>query len=116
MAHATNNQSKERKEIRNFLEKIVVDAGVGRLGQQPNFEEKTLVQVMRDLGMMTGQKPEIRRAVLTQDHLFLLFQPQGEQGNPPRQGVELPRGAAEEAGQQKSGKGDTQRSRVWAVV
>lgn len=62
MAHAANNQNKERKEMRAFLEKIVIDAGVGRLGQQPNFEEKTLVQVMRDLAAMTGQKPELRRA------------------------------------------------------
>ncbi len=52
----------ERKEVRNFLEKIVVDAGVGRLGQTPGFEEKALVQVMRDLALMTGQKAEIRRA------------------------------------------------------
>jgi large subunit ribosomal protein L5 len=65
MAHASNNQSKERKEIRSFVEKIVIDAGVGRLGQQPNFEEKTLVQVMRDLAAMTGQKPEIRRAKIS---------------------------------------------------
>ena len=56
------HDKKERKEIRAFLEKVVVDAGVGRLGQQPNFEEKTLLQVMRDLASMTGQKPEIRRA------------------------------------------------------
>jgi len=44
------------------LEKIVVDAGVGRLGQTPNFEEKALVQVARDLAAMTGQKAELRRA------------------------------------------------------
>ncbi len=52
----------DRKEARKFLEKIVVDAGVGRLGQTPGFEEKALVQVMRDLGLVTGQKPEVRRA------------------------------------------------------
>jgi large subunit ribosomal protein L5 len=51
-----------RKEIRAFLEKIVVDAGVGRLSQTPNFEEKALVQVARDLAAMTGQKAELRRA------------------------------------------------------
>jgi large subunit ribosomal protein L5 len=62
---ATNvkqENSARKKEIRGFLEKIVVDAGVGRLSQTPNFEEKALVQVMRDLAAMTGQKPEIRRA------------------------------------------------------
>lgn len=51
-----------RKEIRGFLEKIVLDAGVGRMSQMPNFEEKSLVQVMKDISAMTGQKPQIRRA------------------------------------------------------
>src|SRR5271154_466118 len=52
----------KRKEIRTFLEKVVIDAGVGRLSQTPNFEEKALVQVKRDLAAMTGQAPQIRRA------------------------------------------------------
>ncbi len=51
-----------RKEIRGFLEKIVIDAGVGRLGQTPNFEEKALPQVKRDLAAFTGQAPQIRKA------------------------------------------------------
>ena len=51
-----------RREIRGFLEKIVIDAGVGRMSQLPNFEEKALVQVMRDLAAMTGQKAQFRRA------------------------------------------------------
>jgi large subunit ribosomal protein L5 len=51
-----------RKEIRGFLEKIVIDAGVGRMSQMPNFEEKALMQVMKDFAAMTGQKPQIRRA------------------------------------------------------
>jgi large subunit ribosomal protein L5 len=55
-------ENNKRKEIRNFLEKIVVDAGVGRLSQTPNFEEKALVQVQRDLAAMTGQAAQIRRA------------------------------------------------------
>ena len=53
---------KEKKDIRGFLEKIVVNAGVGRLSQTPNFEEKALVQVTRDLAAITGQKPQVRRA------------------------------------------------------
>jgi large subunit ribosomal protein L5 len=60
--HAKNQDNKKRQEIRTFLEKIVIDAGVGRLGQTPNFEEKALVQVMRDLAAMTGQKAEMRRS------------------------------------------------------
>jgi large subunit ribosomal protein L5 len=59
---AIKHENAKRKEIRAFLEKIVIDAGVGRLGQTPNFEDKTLVQVTRDLANMTGQKPELRRA------------------------------------------------------
>ena len=55
-------ENSRRKEIRGFLEKIVIDAGIGRMSQLPNFEEKALVQVMRDLSAMTGQKPQIRRA------------------------------------------------------
>jgi large subunit ribosomal protein L5 len=56
------NENTKRKELRNFLEKVVIDAGVGRLSQTPNFEEKALVQVKRDLAAITGQAPQIRRA------------------------------------------------------
>lgn len=55
-------ENPRKKEIRGFLEKIVIDAGVGRLSQTPNFEEKALVQVSKDIASMTGQKPQIRRA------------------------------------------------------
>ena len=30
----------DRKAMRAFVEKVVIDAGVGRLSQQPSFEEK----------------------------------------------------------------------------
>jgi len=50
-----------RELVRRFLEKVVVNAGIGRLGQQPNFEEKALVQVKRDLALLTGQMPQVRR-------------------------------------------------------
>ena len=55
-------QSKGEKHIGEFLQKIVIDAGVGRLSNQPNFEEKSLLQVVKDLSAISGQKPEIRRA------------------------------------------------------
>jgi large subunit ribosomal protein L5 len=55
-------ENARKKEIRDALEKIVIDAGIGRLSQTPNFEEKVLVQVMRDLAAIAGQKPQIRRA------------------------------------------------------
>src|SRR6266481_2105139 len=51
-----------KKLIREALEKIVVNVGVGRMGQQPNFEAKGLQQIIRDLSLMTGQKPQTRLA------------------------------------------------------
>jgi large subunit ribosomal protein L5 len=62
MANNIKPQQRQRSEIRAFLEKIVIDAGVGRLGQQPSFEEKALPQISRDIAMITGQKPQVRRA------------------------------------------------------
>ena len=58
----SKKQFHDRAAIRALLEKAVVDAGVGRLGQQPNFEEKILPQVQRDIAAITGQRPQIRRA------------------------------------------------------
>jgi len=62
MTNKTKQPQRQRIEIRAFLEKIVIDAGVGRLGQQPNFEEKALPQISRDIAAITGQKPQVRRA------------------------------------------------------
>jgi len=53
---------KEVNEIKNKIEKIVVNAGVGRLSSQANFEDKVLVQIERDLALLTGQKPQVTRA------------------------------------------------------
>ncbi len=61
-ASTSHSQSPRRAEMRSFLEKVVIDAGVGRLGQQPGFEEKILPQVTRDLAAVTGQHPQLRRA------------------------------------------------------
>ena len=38
------------------LDKIVINVGVGRLSQQPNFEEKILPEIARELAEITGQK------------------------------------------------------------
>lgn len=51
-----------KKEAAGFLDKIVIDAGVGRLSSQPNFAEKGLIQIQRDLALIAGQKPEMRPA------------------------------------------------------
>ena len=53
---------KDIKNLKTKLEKIVINSGVGRLSEQPNFEEKTLVQISRDIAILSGQKPEVRRA------------------------------------------------------
>lgn len=47
--------------ISAFLEKIVVNTGVGRASQQPNFEDKILKQVRSDIAKLTGQMPQVRR-------------------------------------------------------
>ncbi|MDP3015066.1 MAG: 50S ribosomal protein L5 [bacterium] len=44
------------------IEKIVVGVGVGRLSQQPNFEEKILPELIKDLSLITGQKPAVCKA------------------------------------------------------
>ncbi len=62
MEKNTKQPNKERRVIQQFLEKIVIDAGVGRLSSQPNFEEKALVQIMADISAMTGQRAQLRRA------------------------------------------------------
>lgn len=62
MAEKTTKTSNDRVVIKSFLEKVVLDAGVGRLGQQPSFEEKILPQVTRDIANVTGQQPQVRRA------------------------------------------------------
>jgi large subunit ribosomal protein L5 len=49
-------------KIRAVVEKIVVNAGVGRASQQPGFEEKGLVQIMRDFELLAGQHPQVRRS------------------------------------------------------
>jgi large subunit ribosomal protein L5 len=52
----------DTNEVRQFLEKIVVNAGVGKMGQNPNFQEKGLVEVARSFALITGQKPQYRSA------------------------------------------------------
>ncbi len=56
----TTKQNKTESEVKSFLEKIVVNAGVGRLSGQPGFEDKILPQIISDLSAITGQKPQVR--------------------------------------------------------
>ena len=50
------------KYLSQFLDKIVVNVGVGRMSGQPNFEEKGLKHVIDDIAQITGQKPQVRPA------------------------------------------------------
>ena len=52
----------QAREVQNFLEKIVINVGLGRASQQPNFEEKMLKQASSDLAALSGQQPQVRRA------------------------------------------------------
>lgn len=46
----------------NKIEKVVINVGIGRSSGQPNFSEKILPEVMKDLSIITGQKPATRPA------------------------------------------------------
>ncbi len=62
-SHTTHiSQDVRIPEVRTFLDKIVVNAGVGRASQTPNFEEKALVQIKKDLAAIVGQAPQVRTA------------------------------------------------------
>jgi len=50
----------DRKKVRAFLEKVVVNTGVGRASQMANFQDKVLPQIIRDLATITGQHPQKR--------------------------------------------------------
>jgi len=52
MAHRTTSKP---------LEKVVVNVGVGKLRNQPQFDEKVLPEVMQELALITGQKPAPRQ-------------------------------------------------------
>lgn len=44
------------------IDKVVVNTGIGRLSQQPNFNDKILPAVTKDFTTITGQKPSTRPA------------------------------------------------------
>ena len=46
----------------SFLEKIVVNVGVGRLRQQANFDDRILPDIIKEVAAITGQKPANRAA------------------------------------------------------
>mgnify|MGYP001589661423 FL=1 len=61
-----NNKDKKNKTGQIFkisgLEKVVVNVGTGRFSALPNFEDKTLPELIKELSLITGQKPSARSA------------------------------------------------------
>lgn len=52
----------KEKEIRQKIEKIVVGSGVGKLSQNPNFTDKILPEIKKEISLITGQIPSERKA------------------------------------------------------
>lgn len=52
---------KKTQAVNALLEKIVINAGLGRASQQTNFEDKILKQVQGDMARIAGQAPHVRR-------------------------------------------------------
>lgn len=48
--------------IKQNIAKVVVNSGIGRLSQSPNFNDKVLPEVMAEFAAITGQKPAERTA------------------------------------------------------
>jgi len=44
------------------IEKIVVNAGIGKLHERQNFSDKVLPELMKEFAIITGQKPQTRPA------------------------------------------------------
>ncbi len=43
--------------IKDIVEKVVINVGVGRMSGQNSFEEKTLPEILKEVSLITGQKP-----------------------------------------------------------
>ena len=55
-------QKKQSNEPGRFLEKIVINAGIGKLKKQQNFEDKVLPEIEKEMAQLSGQKPARRKA------------------------------------------------------
>ncbi len=53
----------QKHDLNNKLDKAVVNIGIGRLSQQPNFEDKVLPEIIKEITTITGQKPSSREAM-----------------------------------------------------
>jgi large subunit ribosomal protein L5 len=52
----------QKHDLKNKLEKAVVNVGIGRFSTQPNFEDKFVPEVVKELSSITGQQPSLRSA------------------------------------------------------
>ena len=52
----------QKHDLNNKLEKAVVNIGLGRLSTQPNFDDKVLPEIIKEISSITGQKPSSRPA------------------------------------------------------
>lgn len=48
--------------VTTYVEKIVVNSGIGRLSSQAGFADKLLPELVREFALITGQKPATRPA------------------------------------------------------
>ena len=55
MTTTSNILKKETHSIKDGIEKLVLNLGLGRIGQQPHFKEKILPEILRELSLITGQ-------------------------------------------------------------
>ncbi|KKS81785.1 MAG: 50S ribosomal protein L5 [Candidatus Wolfebacteria bacterium GW2011_GWC1_43_10] len=44
------------------MEKVVVNAGIGKAGQRPNFTDKILPEIIKEFSVICGQKPSLQKA------------------------------------------------------
>lgn len=49
-------------EIKKHIEKIVINIGIGKLTQRAHFKDKVFPDVVKELSVITGQKPAVRQA------------------------------------------------------
>ena len=52
----------KNKHLVPFLQKVVVNIGLGRASQAPNFSDKILPEITKELASITGQAPAPRAA------------------------------------------------------
>ena len=60
-SHTQSHMISEKK-VRGVIEKIVVNAGVGKAGREGQFEDKILPRIVHDVSLLAGQKPHTRGA------------------------------------------------------